>query len=705
MNNHTSSAKIRSWHLQRQAIVYVRQSTPQQVLEHTESTERQYALVERAVALGWPRSAVEIIDEDLGRSASCVEGRLGFQRLLAEVALDHVGLILGLEMSRLARSCKDWHQLLELCARFCTLLADADGLYDPNDHNDRLLLGLKGTMSEAELHVLKERMYQGKLNKAKRGELFGPAPIGYVRGPGGEHVLDPDEQVQAVVRFIFDAFDGQQTLHGLLRYLKQQEILIPVRAKSGEKRGELQWSRPNRATLSNLLHHPIYAGAYRYGHRPTDPRHQQPGRPTTGRRVCSPEECRVLIWDRLPAYITRERFEANVRKLEQNRSRYESLGAPRKGVSLLSGLIRCGYCGARMSVRYSGGSGKPWYGCCQGTSSYGEPTCQSLSGCVVEEAVAEQILLAVAPEALQASLEAMSDLEQERETLECHWQQRLERAAYGADRAMRQYQQCEPENRLVARTLEANWEAALGEQQRLKEEHARWQRSAPTPLLSSERAAIVSLAEDVPRLWHAETTTPEERQQIARLLLEEVRVKRDHNSERVEVELRWMGGFLQSLQLCRPVNQYDQQSSYPHLVDRLRSMCEEKLSSKEMAARLNEEGFRPPKRVDHFSSSMVLGLLWKLGLQSHSRLGSEAGLGCEEYRPGSLAKKLGIGRDTVRSWMKRGWVHLRVDEQGHSVLWADEEELVRLKQLHQTPRTWENKELLERLRTPKMREV
>jgi DNA invertase Pin-like site-specific DNA recombinase len=310
------SAKLKRWHLDRAAVVYVRQSTPQQVAEHQESTARQYALVERAVDLGWPRDRVTVVDEDLGKSGQSAEGRLGFQRLLAEVALDHVGLILGLEMSRLARSCKDWHQLLELCARFHTLLADADGLYDPTDHNDRLLLGLKGTMSEAELHLLKGRMYQGKLNKARRGELFGVPPIGYVKLPTGDFAIDPDAQVQAVVRLLFDQFDRQGTLHGLLRYLVHHGICIPVRPHGGPNRGQLEWRRPNRETLQNLLHHPIYAGAYRYGHRPIDPRRQQPGRPQTGKRVCRPEECLVLLRDRLPAYITASGNSGQSRQFE-----------------------------------------------------------------------------------------------------------------------------------------------------------------------------------------------------------------------------------------------------------------------------------------------------------------------------------------------------------------------------------------------------
>jgi DNA invertase Pin-like site-specific DNA recombinase len=293
MTDPLRSPKLRTWHLDRSAFVYVRQSTPQRVIDHQESTARQYALADRAVALGWTHGRITTIDEDLGKSGQSIEGRPGFQRLLAEVALDHVGLILGLEMSRLARSNRDWHQLLELCARFRVLLADADAIYDPADHNDRLLLGLHGTMSEAELHVLKDRMYQGKLNKARRGALMGTPPLGYVRLASGEWAIDPDEQVRATVRLLFDQFDVQSTLHGLLRYLVHQGVRIPVRSRSGANCGELEWRRPNRATLSNLLHHPSYAGAYRYGHRPTDPRRKQPGRPATGKLIRRPEECLI----------------------------------------------------------------------------------------------------------------------------------------------------------------------------------------------------------------------------------------------------------------------------------------------------------------------------------------------------------------------------------------------------------------------------
>lgn len=704
MNDVLRSPKLRPWHLDRVAIVYVRQSTPQQVLDHRESTARQYALADRAVALGWSRDRVTVIDDDLGKSGQSIEGRPGFQRLLAEVALDHVGLILGLEMSRLARCCKDWHHLLELCGRYRVLLADADGLYDPTEHSDRLLLGLHGVMNEAELHVLKQRMYQGKLNKARRGELLGPPPIGYVRLPGGEWAIDPDEQVQAVVRLVFDQFDREATLHGLLRYLVHHQIRIPVRVAGGPAKGQLEWRRPNRATLQNLLRHPSYAGAYRFGHRPTDPRRKQPGRPTTGKLIRRPEECLVLIRDRLPAYITWDRFEANQRRLAANRNLPSTPGAPRNGPAVLAGLVRCGRCGRRMVVRYAGPRGRPSYACIRGAADYAEPTCQGLSdGAALDELVAKHLLAAVQPAALAASLAAVTEVERERQALTAQWQLRRERTAYDVERAARQYHACEPENRLVARELERRWEDALSRQRQLADEYDRWQRSAPARLSAEDAAAIRSLAGDLPAVWSARSTTPADRQRIARLLLERVVVTVDKDSERVDVTLHWVGGAVRSQTLARPVRRYDQQSGYPRLVERLRAWSADRLAAAAIAERLNAEGFRPPKRATRFTRGMVLRLVGQLGLGRRAPHGSPAGLGRDEYRPAGLAKRLAVNRDTVRRWVRVGWVRARRDRDGHHVIWADADELRRLRELHHLPRTWAYRSRLAELTRPKLR--
>ena len=449
------SSKIVRRHLERLAIVYVRQSDPQQVLQHRESKELQYNLADRAVTLGWPRERVLVIDEDQGQSAKSAASRHGFQRLLTEVALDHVGLVLGFQMSRLARSCKDWHQLLELCARFGTLLTDLDGMYDPADYNDRLLLGLKGTMSEAELHMMCQRMQQGRSNKARRGEFFNHVPIGYVRDESGQAQMDLDEEVQAVVRLVFDKFDELGTAGAVLWYLVTQQVRIGVRRHDGPTRGQLEWRRPCVNTLLSMLHHPIYAGAYSHGRHPIDPRRQVPGRRRTGRTTPPIEAWEVLRHDDLPAYITWERFLANQERLQQNRSRVTSKGSPRKGKALLGGLLFCRRCGCRLRVGYSGTQSRPRYKCLRNYQQYGLDKCQSLSAGSLDDFVSGQILQVLKPATVELSLKAVEETRQERQRVTKLRRQRLERAQYEADRAARQYHAVEPENRLVTRQLES----------------------------------------------------------------------------------------------------------------------------------------------------------------------------------------------------------------------------------------------------------
>ncbi len=356
-----------------------------------------------------------------------------------------------------------------------------------------------------------------------------------------------------------------------------------------------------------------------------------------------------------------------------------------------------------MLVRYSGPKQRPWYSCTRGTADYGEPLCQSLSGPLLDELVARQILAAVEPAALEASLAAVAEVERERAELTRHWQLRLERTRYDAERAARHFHACEPENRLVARELERRWEEALRQQRELEEEFARWQRTTATRLSAADREAIRGLAADLPAVWYAETTTPADRQRIARLLLERVEVTVDKQSEQVEARLHWAGGSIETQTLQRPVSRYDQQADYPRLVQRLRELSQKRLSSADIASRLNREGFRPPKRTNRFTGSMVQRLLSHLGLMRRERHGSLSGLGKNEYRPASLARKLGVSRDTVRRWLRVGWLNVRRDADGHHIIWADGAEMRRLRELHRLPRTWANRAKLAELKKPKPR--
>lgn len=702
------AAKIQPRHHERVAMVYVRQSTPQQVLENRESTALQYGLRSRAIEWGWSPDRVVIVDQDLGRSGSSSEGRSGFQLLLAEVGLDHVGVILGVEMSRLARSCRDWYQLLELCAVFGVLLADQEGLYDPQQYNDRLLLGLKGTISEAELHLLHQRTRQGMLNKARRGALCPHPPLGYTCSAGGELQLDPDEQVQSIVRLIFEKFDQIGSINGVLSYLVRHGVRLPIRSQFKVNRGELEWHRPNRVTLAHLLHHPLYAGAYTWGRRPTDPKRKLAGRLGTGRSstATDPEAAKVLIKGRCPAYITWEQFQANLRQMEQNRSRWDRRGPVRGGGALLAGLVICGKCGCRLLVSYKD-QRHTRYTCMRRRITYGDGTCQSFSGKVLEELAERQVLRVLESASLDLSVAAARDIQHERQLIERQWKQRLERAHYELDRAARQYHAVEPENRLVARELERRWEQALRQEQDLKEQYERDRQQQPAELSESDRLRIAGLANDIPALWHSAACTTTDRQQVVRHLIERVVVSGgEPKCPVLEVEIHFAGGYVSRHELRRPVLRWEQLPEYPKLMQRLGELAAEKQTAGQIAERLNAEGWHPPKRRGTFNAPMVQGLLARRGLKGKrpSSMQSEL-LGDHEWWLSDLARQVDVSQPTLHNWLRRGWVHARqlLGPQGRWILWADPDELKRLKSLRSCERGWYNQPLAAELTTPKAR--
>ena len=686
------SGKVQAAHLQRLAVVYVRQSTLQQVEHNRESTRRQYALSERAIELGWSPTQVLVIDEDQGRSGASADARPGFQRLVGEVGLDHIGIVLGLEISRLARSSRDWYQLLEVCGLFGTLIGDADGIYDPQTYNDRLLLGLKGTMSEAELHILKQRMLEGKRAKARRGELHLLLPRGYVRTPAGDVIKDPDEQARAVIETVFTQFERRGTINAVLRYLVDHQMQLPDRLRSGPRTGELDWRRPNRATRSNLLHNPIYAGAYAYGRRRTDPRRRQPGRPSSGRTVAAPEDWEVLLKDRLPAYISWEQYRRNLQQLAANTA--QAGGVVRQGPSLLSGRLVCGRCGLMMATQYNNAGSGLRYVCSREAVDYGAPLCQSLAGGALDACISALVLDALQPAALAISLQVAEDLEAERERAHAHWQQRLERAGYEAARAERQYQAVEPENRLVARTLEQHWEAALAAQAQLKAEYARFLHTEPTPLSAVERERIRQLASDIPALWNAETTTSADRQAIVRLLIERVIVTVIDDSEQVTVEVHWVGGHHSRTHITRPVARLEQLSYYPALLKRVLSLQQQGLNGPAIAKQLNAEHWRPAKRRETFTAAMVANMLARQGVAIGSPTRRQApweDRQAQEWSLPELALQLDIPSVTLFSWLRKGRLQARQVERGGHRQWlirADSAELERLRALRQAPRRW-----------------
>ena len=678
--------KIQAWHHERLAIVYVRQSSPQQILEHRESTALQYALLERAKAWGWPQARILVIDEDQGQSGRTAANRSGFQRLLLEVNQDRVGLILGLEMSRLARSNKDWHHLLEVCALVNTLLADPDGVYDPCLPNDRLLLGLKGTMSEAELYTMRSRLYQGRLNKARRGELFTGAPLGYVRVPPAGLALDPDAEVQHIVRLFFDQFDALGSARQLLRYLVRQKIRIPIRPFYGLQRGQLEWRRPYVGTLLKVLHHPIYAGVYCYGRKRVQHRRRSciASRATMGQ----PESWTVWLPDRLPAYISYQRFQQNQRRLAQNRTFGQARGAPRSGAALLAGLARCGRCGRRLDVEYRGERATPSYVCLRASQSYAAPRCLQVAAGPVDEMVSRQVLRALAPAAVEVSLRAAADLDAERQRQEQHWQLRRQRAAYESQRAARQYNAVEPEHRLVAHALEQRWNDALVTQRQLEDDYGRWQQQLAAELTAEDRALLQALANDFPALWQAPTTSMEDRKTVVRHLLEQVVLDAPANHEIVDLKLHWAGGFISHCQGRRSVSRYQRLRDYQPLVERIIELRGAGHTAAQIAVCLNREGFHPPRRGRSFTRDMVYQMLARFRL-TNPRPRWRADFQRDEWPAQRLAAALGISLMTVHRWIRREWLLGRRSSVAHRpwIAWADAAELDRLGRLRDYVRT------------------
>jgi DNA invertase Pin-like site-specific DNA recombinase len=676
--------KIRPRHLDRLAVVYIRQSTAQQVACNRESTDLQYQLRQRAVALGWADDRVLVIDDDQGVSGSSVENRPGFQRLLAEVSLGHVGVVFGREVSRLSRSCRDWHQLLELCGLFQVLIADADGVYDPTEPSDRLLLGLRGMMSEAELHVLKARMHQGKLNKARRGELFTCVPVGYVRSPDGGIALDPDEQVRGVVSLVFAKYAELGSLTKTHAYLVANNIQLGLRVYKGPGKGRLVWHRPRRSALYEMLRHPFYAGAYAYGRSPLDPTRRGPTRPKGGRRNAPPEEWVCLLRDKVPAYISWEQYEENRRRSSANDRGGGSKQATGRAPTLLNGVVRCGRCGRAMGARNARASANPRYACDWEFREYGGPRCQSLVAAYPDRLVESLVLKAVEPASLELSLRAAERAEQDRERLHAHWKQRLERAGYEADRARRQYDAVDPENRLVARALERQWEATLAEQQRLAEDYARFQAERPRHLGAADRERIVALAADLPGLWHSRTTTGGDRRAVVRLLIERVELARHGETERVDVAVHWRGGLVTRHEIRQGLRAYRALGGLAKLRERILELRGDGRTADAIAEVLNREGHRVA-RGDGFTGDRVRQLLARFGqtgVPPGVRNASDLPGADECWLPG-LAKRLGVKPIVVHRWRWSGWLHARQlrGENGRWIVWADAAELKRLRRL------------------------
>jgi DNA invertase Pin-like site-specific DNA recombinase len=606
------TTKVQADHLQRLAYIYVRQSSLAQVQEHQESTRRQYELQQRAGQLGWPPESIVVVDADLGHSASNPHiSRGGFEQLLAAVALGQVGAIFSVEVSRLARQDSEWHRLVELAALSGALLIDEQQEYNPRCPDDRLLLGFKGLLSSLEVRQMGMRLWENKLRKAQRGELRIHLPVGLVFDRQQGVRLDPNEQVQAAVRLLFERFRLSGSVSQVVRYFHENKLLFPKHQKGWE--GPLEWGQLSCQRVGAALTNPLYAGAYVYGRltrraaaKTVAQMHQQ--------KVRLPQQAWLAdLWQAFPAYITQDEFEANQAQLAHNRPKTLGKGRRQDGMAFLSGIVLCGQCGQRMHVVYSGKDHQHiTYVCDRRQRSYAQPACQRVPGREVDQAVAAAMLAALTPAQVELSLAVLEEIERQQVILRQQWELRLEAARYAVRLAQRRYEQVDPENRLVARSLEKEWEARLQEQHALEADRNHFRKQAPLNLDETQRQRLLSLVTDLPQVWQAETTSWAERKELLRLLVADVTLTRQQNE--ILVQVRWHTNAVDTFPVALPTRGA---TPLPEpVIERVRELSRTHTDG-EVAEILNQEGL-PTTQGKPFTACRVQGLRRRFDIQRSS---------------------------------------------------------------------------------------
>ena len=653
----SQSTAVTADHLRRLACLYVRQSSLQQVRDHPESTARQYALKRRALALGWAADRIVVIDDDLGISGASAAERTGFQRVVADVGLGRVGVVMGLEVSRLARNSSDWHRLLEICALSETLILDEDGLYDPAHFNDRLLLGLKGTMSEAELHVLRARLIGGQLNKARRGELWIRPPLGFVVDPAGKLILDPDEQVQSAVRLVFGTFGRTGSAGAVVRYFQQQQVAWPQRVIKGLRAGVLVFGELERHRVLDILHNPRYAGAYVYGR-------------TRQRKVCLTgqaryrrlprDEWRVFLPDAHAGYISWEQFEANQETLRAStqRSGADHRSAPREGVALLQGLVICGRCGGRMTVRYivSHGHPEPLYRCQRRGIQRAEPPCQSLPGAAIDRAVSDLVLETVTPASIDVAVEVFDELRARAAEVDRAKRAQIARLREDAELAQRQFLLVRPENRLVADNLERHWNEALQRLAAAEEAYAGAHKTQPPAVTPEMKERVSALVADLPRVWHDPRTPARDRKRMLRLLVDDVTLLRD---DVIRVSIRWRGGATRQIECPLPLGAPDLRRTPAAVVEQVRTLATEQTDA-QIAGTLNGRWLRTGTGLP-FSRLRVRMLREAYDIDSYAEHLTAAGW----LTAPQMAELLDVHPATAKRFARQGVLRaVRADDRG-----------------------------------------
>jgi len=655
-------SKIKEYHKEKMAYVYLRQSTMGQVLHHQESTERQYSLKNRALACGWTMDKIRVLDGDLGISGTQAANREDFKLLVADVSLNKVGAIFALEASRLSRSSTDWNRLFELCSLTDTLIIDEDGYYDPADFNDQLLLGLKGMMSQAELHFIRARLHGGKLNKAKKGTLRFPLPVGFCYDDEDNITLDPDEEVRSVIRLLFAAFKETGSAYGVVQKFGHLNVRFPKRAYGGVWKGKLIWGRLTYMRVLNILKNPSYAGAYVYE------RYRCRKIISTDGSICSKIELvpmsswQVFIKDHHEGYISCEEYLHNSTVLQQNQTNgVETMlsSAAREGLALLQGILICGICGRRMTVRYQGNGGLyPIYECnWRKREGLTGKSCMMFRCDIVDEAVARRILEVVKPEQIEIAMKALEELERRNRAADNQWRMRIKRAEYEAQLAQRRYEEVDPSNRLVAATLEKRWNDALVNLEQVKQQHHEFTKEEQIELTPEQRKKIFALAQDLPRLWKAPTTHSKDRKRMVRLLIKDITVEKVFKPKKLILHVRWQGGATEDIHCELPPRMSDRIRYKEDFLIKIKRLAKS-YTDDHIAEALNQEGLLSAKGKP-FTPSMITWIRYKHDIPSPQ-------LKCSnELTVKEVADKFGVSKGVVYYWIERGYLEARKIRNGY----------------------------------------
>lgn len=656
------TAKITDRHRSRMACVYVRQSTMAQVRFNQESTERQYNLANKAQTLGWRPEQIRVLDRDLGQSGSRTTNREDFKSLVSDVAMGNVGAIFSLEASRLARSNQDWHRLLELCAITNTLVIDEDGCYDPTEFNDGLVLGMKGTFAQAELHIIRTRLHGGKLNKAHKGELRFPLPVGFVYDDG-KIVLDPDQEVQGAVRTVFELFEKEGTAYAVVQRFHALGLRFPRRAYGGVWNGKLVWGRLTHSRVLGLLANPSYAGTYVFGRYQSRKQITPTGEITTISRLMPRDEWRVTIPDHHPGYIAWDRFLANRHRLDANKTNSEVLAGPaREGLCLLQGMLVCGGCGRRMTVRYTGNGGLyPAYECNHARrEARTQQTCVTTRATPIDAIMTERLLAAVTPLTIELALKALTNLEERDQTVGAQWRRRIERARYEADLAERRYEAVDPANRLIAATLEQRWNDAMQRVVELEAELASFERQTLRTITADQKQQILQLAGNFPQLWTAPTTTARDRKRMLRILIKDITIAKGPEPKTSEprqlrLQIRWQGGATETVELRLPPKRPDAVRYQPEFVVRIRDLAKDH-DDAEIAASLDNEGLKS-STAKPFTASMISWIRFKHRIPGPPRLKDALSVA-------EVGQRYGVSQHVVYYWIETGTVDAKKRKPG-----------------------------------------